>query len=376
MQNSMFLSLCVLLTLEVIMVKAAFPDAVNYCATFISEYSQGVTGYFGMSIKPSTGQASYTMRVDVSNVDSTLAATCRFDAGLSYHIHSYWNNNPQKSGNLTTCGASYTGGHYDPNFACGGASQYASDIVTGTTSYCSAIKRTSSDGYTYPCNTTNFESSGRFSVCEVGDLSGKFGSVTPNNNIIQASPVHLMDPLAPYTVNLGSADTTSTQWNSVVFHCSNGTRLFCAKLEVDTGVTSQCFKGGAYVFDTETNDAETLKYTQQEMTDNILVSVFMTIFGTALISFLIWFSMEQAAKGERMKEGLAPPAPKDMRNNPMHTTQGIAPVPGQGGPGGGRAIAMPNRSPPPGARGAPRPLVSAVGAARGPPMTNSGGDNA
>ena len=56
--------------------------------------------------------------IDVRNFNTT----CDISDGLVYHIHSYWND--AETSSTTTCGD--TGGHYDPYFACGKASQSAS----------------------------------------------------------------------------------------------------------------------------------------------------------------------------------------------------------------------------------------------------------
>jgi hypothetical protein len=76
----------------------------------------GARGYFGMKITDSL--AIYNWNIDVRNFNTT----CDISDGLVYHIHSYWNDAEYSS--TTTCGD--TGGHYDPYFACGKASQSAS----------------------------------------------------------------------------------------------------------------------------------------------------------------------------------------------------------------------------------------------------------
>eukprot|EP01084_Bolivina_argentea_P290125 498300_1 len=41
------------------------------------------------------------------------------EGGLKYHIHELWTHSDMTEGLISECGASYTGGHYDPWTACG-----------------------------------------------------------------------------------------------------------------------------------------------------------------------------------------------------------------------------------------------------------------
>eukprot|EP01084_Bolivina_argentea_P275662 470172_1 len=40
------------------------------------------------------------------------------EKGLQYHIHEVWTHKDIKEGIISDCGASFTGGHYDPWTAC------------------------------------------------------------------------------------------------------------------------------------------------------------------------------------------------------------------------------------------------------------------
>jgi hypothetical protein len=198
----------------------------DYCARFTS--SEGTQmGYFSMQI--GDGQSSYSFNLDLSKF--AAMTSCDLSQGLYYHIHSYWAIDDKTSAlGSTECGSTYTGGHYDPNLACSSSSQSAS-------AECSLLGRTSNDGYTYNCTTANYQA-GKYALCEVGDLSGKFGIVYGDKNNHFASDGELVDYQPPYAANYMSSDNIATMWSSVIFYCvdSSKTRLACAKLiEVDAG---------------------------------------------------------------------------------------------------------------------------------------------
>merc|ERR1712130_975065 len=97
------------------------PDPTKqYVATF-DKLNSGIGG----SVTVNDGQ----IIVDLDLSDEPMLpggfATCLAD-GLKYHIHAKWthtdNNDRSDTSSSTTCGSTYTGGHYDPWNACGGAS--------------------------------------------------------------------------------------------------------------------------------------------------------------------------------------------------------------------------------------------------------------
>jgi hypothetical protein len=124
------------------------------------------------------------------------------------------------------CGPKVTAIHYDPNLAC----SYVADA-------CTSLGRTPAS---YNCTPAVY-SAGLYSQCEVGDLSGKFGTVKPVNGIMQQL-TPLMDYQPPYAANYLVGTALSKFFSSVVFHCpSGGTRLICAKLQlVPAGQSSIC----------------------------------------------------------------------------------------------------------------------------------------
>lgn len=130
----------------------------------------------------------------------------------SYHIHEKWTHSAV-SASGPECGATYTGGHFDPTAACGPATGQSRCIAKG-----GCVNKT-----VYTCSPSVYASDPY--ACEVGDLSGKYGKVTP--------------------VGTGNATATGTHTDkympasfdgvdrSIVFHNSDGDRVFCGKLVME-----------------------------------------------------------------------------------------------------------------------------------------------
>ena len=120
----------------------------------------------------------------------------------------------------TTC--SDAGGHYDPYLACGPSSQSKSDK-------CVSLGRTVDQGWKYPCSSTYF-AAGHTTACEVGDFSGKFGAMMPDNSTGSIwFDGEVIDPVPAPSVNYVVKDTVSLPWASIVFHCPvDNTRILCA----------------------------------------------------------------------------------------------------------------------------------------------------
>jgi hypothetical protein len=108
--------------------------------------TSSTNGYYALDIQDSVGHY-----FDVSVSRSAFSSVCQFSSsvGLTYHIHQSWTSSSSSLSGSSNCGASNTGGHYDPYIACSSASQYVA-------SYCTDINRTLSQGYSYPCNSTVF----------------------------------------------------------------------------------------------------------------------------------------------------------------------------------------------------------------------------
>lgn len=192
----------------------------QYCATLDPSLSSEATGFISLNIDTSSGQGKYFVQLDLANVDmSTLNSQCDLTQGLSYHVHSYWENfasDVTSASGGSACGGANTGGHYDPNLACSGASQNLT-----------ACNRLSRYGSIYDCQFTT-----KPWTCEVGDLSGRFGKLQGDDNLMFTSSTFLTDNYPPYPQDYLVNDLPFwTSWASVVFHCSNGDRLLCAKFE-------------------------------------------------------------------------------------------------------------------------------------------------
>ncbi|KAG2526924.1 hypothetical protein JM16_002764 [Phytophthora kernoviae] len=110
--------------------------------------------------------ATITAALDFSGVDQAKIAAfdgnCTEDVtSYKWHIHTKWNST-QSSDSFKQCSKAATGNHYDPDHACGSASEYI-DLPE-----CKAKSKS------YACSPSNYTSDP--TVCEKGDLSGKFGA--------------------------------------------------------------------------------------------------------------------------------------------------------------------------------------------------------
>lgn len=198
------------------------PVTSQYCATVRSYESNQASGYFAMEI--TQGQALYQFKLNLTSYQSL--ANCDLSNGLEYQLYTYWlNSSVSSSAGSTYCGSAFTGGHYDPDYAC---SAYSQNINSG----CVQLQRVAANGYTYKCNATEY-ATGNYEECEVGDLSGKFGTVYP----IDGSSIFISDVFTdyfpPYITNyLASEKNSPNMWSSVVFQCGSSaeTKLVCAKL--------------------------------------------------------------------------------------------------------------------------------------------------
>lgn len=202
-----------------LLVSATISNSSNYCAEIDSHESNGAKGHFAMQI--SSGRATYSYRVDLTKFDLD-DQLCDLSQGMYYHIHSYWVSSNDSAAGATLCGASNTGGHYDPNLACG----YSSTA-------CELLNRSSSSSY--KCNHEDYMN-GKYQFCQIGDLSGKFGKAMPTSSDLVFQESLLIDYSPPYISNYLQDDSISSMWSSIVFHCSDNTRLLCAKFKVVSGV--------------------------------------------------------------------------------------------------------------------------------------------
>jgi len=156
---------------------------------------------------------------------------------LNWHVHQYPVSQTlaniravDETGNAAGCGSLVTGGHYDPTFACGGASQNKANGI------CAILRATDQDPAgnglvkgAYACTTTDQ------SQCEIGDQSGKMGKLDATKRrrkgrINGGGKDYWMEPIA------------NLEGKSMVLHCcvpdpdpalppNCGARLACANLE-------------------------------------------------------------------------------------------------------------------------------------------------
>jgi Cu/Zn superoxide dismutase len=166
-----------------------------------------------------------TWKVTVKSFDSSLCPSEQFN----WHIHQLPLDKDEgarirdsDSGTPGACAADVTGGHYDPTFACGGAS-HNRVVNAGETGFysmdvCDIIDTTAGVARTYSCTTDEPYR------CEVGDLSGKLGKIDASKTWDTMKYKDLfMDNLA------------DVAGRSLVLHCCTdsgcGDRLACAQLE-------------------------------------------------------------------------------------------------------------------------------------------------
>ena len=243
------------------LLQAEFIMSQQWCAELDPAHASQATGFISLNIDATTGQGQYFIELDLSNVDmSTLNPSCDLTKGLSYHVHSYWDNfaSGVTSASGSDCVGANTGGHYDPTLACSGASQNLT-----------ACNRLSRFGSVYDCQYLT-----KPYTCEVGDLSGKFGSLPYNENLLFTSSTFLIDNYPPYPEAYLVNDLPFwTMWASVVFHCSNGNRLLCAKFQT-TESTSCKFPS------TTSNDDDSDGIFKKSLVKDYFIAMIITGFFT------------------------------------------------------------------------------------------------
>ena len=133
---------------------------------------------------------------------------------LGYHLHTTWINAVDSS--RTECGADVTGGHYDPTFKCGPASEAKNEPQ---------------------CMNANYECSHSDpNKCERGDLSGKFGALVVEDDFTATKTIS--DDNQGATMQDFVEDNSSrdaSRWSSIVFHdlAKEGERVLCCKIVLE-----------------------------------------------------------------------------------------------------------------------------------------------
>ncbi|CAB9517088.1 DNA helicase [Seminavis robusta] len=183
-----------------------FSLAVFSSAQPRAEYEIDCGVYGDGEIKLQNGRMS--LELDLDNLDDVVDSV---GDTLGYHLHTTWVNAAHSS--LTECGADFTGGHYDPTYKCGPASEAKDD------SQCTNAN--------YECNTNHPYK------CERGDLSGKYGALVVQND--WTATLTITGDKQGATMQDFVADNTVRDagvWSSLVFHDLNkeGERVLCCKI--------------------------------------------------------------------------------------------------------------------------------------------------
>lgn len=90
-----------------------------------------------------------------------------------------------------------------------------------------------SNSSSFPSCTSGDYAIGHVALCEVGDISGKFGSLLPSSSSsLMFSGSASNDPNPPLPRYYQASDRISLPWASVVFHCpvAGNPRILCAQL--------------------------------------------------------------------------------------------------------------------------------------------------
>lgn len=199
----------------------------NFCDSAVAKFNGTLTNISG-TVNVESG--IITVDIDLSELDFNKlpgGVNCT-EGGLKYHIHERWNRSDFVNAlGPTECGAEYTGNHWDPWTACSSSTgneycnitQNVDSCVPGSTAWVG-----SHNGYL--CNTSTYADNPY--VCEVGDWSGKYGNlIVSDSKLLQVT-----------SESSWEVDSVELTQRSVVFHCNDGTRAFCAPF-LDTNSSSE-----------------------------------------------------------------------------------------------------------------------------------------
>jgi hypothetical protein len=179
-----------------------------------AQYGGGVDHKFRGTVTATNygGKRAVTWTVKFRGVGD-VADECT--GGLNWHVHRY-RVDKANGGDALGCGGGATGGHVDPAFGCGGASEYGNTVCPSL--YGPDFK----DAYGQRCTGTPPKTAAEQSGCEYGDLSGKLGKIAVNTHEQKFTDLH--------TLRLNEYSRAS-----IVLHCCNADgckpRLACGDLK-------------------------------------------------------------------------------------------------------------------------------------------------
>merc|ERR1712166_683524 len=122
--------------------------------------------------KISVRQEKGAVKWDVDLKRVNYAQLCT-DGGNDFfwHIHEKWTSTASEAYGAD-CGSANSGGHCDPTYGCGGASQHQG------TGACTALDRGKAEGNAQTCAGADLETAEGRALCEYGDQSSKLGKLT------------------------------------------------------------------------------------------------------------------------------------------------------------------------------------------------------
>lgn len=188
-------------------------------------YTADFGKYGKFRLKTSNDDSKMGMKINLANMDEFEGV----DA-VAFHLHTKWTHADKAyatGGEL--CGGGATGGHYDPFLACGPASAAALPNPD-TSSLCYAIYGNYRDQY----SCSGAYEAGEYAKCEVGDLTGKYGTVEVESNG-KAKAKFKRDPLPAldYHYEENYSENDYDKFSSIVIHKATGERILCGKLVKD-----------------------------------------------------------------------------------------------------------------------------------------------
>ena len=210
------------------------PIHVSFFPTFIALFPKAVDlGEFGgFELEVSGDGSTMSWSTGLWNLQKLIP----LEKSIGYHIHNEWSN-PKSSIGVSgeECALGIAGNHYDPYFACGPASA-ARTLADGQPDFCYSLGRSPQDYICSPGVYNGGSTFGRLDQCEVGDLSGKYGSIPITNgeatDSIEDDPLPVLNP---HYVNDTDPYRKSSfdEFASIVFHRgSDGSRFLCGQLKL------------------------------------------------------------------------------------------------------------------------------------------------